>query len=67
MTYPSVNSTQIKLDVPRTFSDEAHFSVSSKVGQEELEKIERVCLAYSVRNSVVGYCQGFNLIVGRLI
>ena len=22
LTYPSVNSTQIKLDVPRTFSDE---------------------------------------------
>jgi hypothetical protein len=32
LTYPSVNSTQIRLDVPRTFSDEAHFSAGSKVG-----------------------------------
>ena len=29
--------------------------------------MRRVCLAYTIRNPEVGYCQGFNFIVGRLL
>lgn len=32
-----------------------------------LEAISRVCTAYSTRNLHIGYCQGFNFIVGRLL
>lgn len=32
-----------------------------------LPKIERICRAYAVRNTQINYCQGFNMIVGRLL
>lgn len=66
-TYPSQNRHQIRLDLPRTFADEVYFSQNSGIGREISNTIERICLAYSVRNSVIGYCQGFNFLVGRLL
>lgn len=35
--------------------------------KENLKKLENVLLAYSRRNDSVGYCQGFNFIVGRIL
>lgn len=29
--------------------------------------IFRVCKAYTIRNPEIGYCQGFNIIVGRFL
>ena len=31
------------------------------------EKLRRVCKAYTVRNPEIGYCQGFNFMVGRFL
>lgn len=67
LSYPSQNLHQIKLDLPRTFADEPYFDKNTAIGQEVIKSIERVCLAYSVRNGVIGYCQGFNFIAGRLL
>jgi hypothetical protein len=36
-------------------------------GKDVRDAIKRICTAYSVRNNVIGYCQGFNFIVGRLL
>lgn len=55
-SYPSNNPAQIVLDLPRTFADEVSFASSTNVGQKMTGAIERVCLAYSVRNGVIGYC-----------
>lgn len=59
---PSPYENQIDLDVTRTFPDDNFF-------QEEnnLKKLKNILLAYSRRNIIIGYCQGFNFIVGRLI
>lgn len=32
-----------------------------------IEKLRRVCKAYTVRNPEIGYCQGFNFMVGRFL
>ena len=56
LSYPTLNSSQINLDISRTFGDEVYFSQNSNVGKENIQHIKRVCLAYSVRNSVIGYC-----------
>lgn len=32
-----------------------------------MKSIENILKAYSVRNPTIGYCQGFNFIVGRLV
>ena len=32
-----------------------------------MRSIENICRAYSVRNPTIGYCQGFNFIIGRLV
>ena len=32
-----------------------------------LEKLKNILMCYSIRNTSVGYCQGMNFIVGRLL
>ena len=32
-----------------------------------LDAIQRVCTAYAYRNVHIGYCQGFNFVIGRLL
>lgn len=32
-----------------------------------MNAIDNILRAYSVRNPTIGYCQGFNFIVGRLL
>ena len=75
--FPTSNRHQIAVDMPRTFPDESFFknnkdetresTLEEKLGQEVLDVISRVCTAYSVRNAHLGYSQGFNFIVGRLL
>ena len=52
----------IEADLPRTFPDEPYFKKS-----ENISKLRNVLKAYSRRNGTVGYCQGFNFIVGKLL
>lgn len=78
LSFPTQNKHQIAVDMGRTFPDEAFFqtnkqsgeredSLQEQLGKEVLEAISRVCTAYSTRNVHIGYCQGFNFIVGRLL
>lgn len=32
-----------------------------------LEKLKNILICYSIRNTTIGYCQGMNFIVGRLL
>jgi hypothetical protein len=53
----------ISLDLRRTFPAEAFFK-----DETNLEKLNNILLAFSFRNSIsIGYCQGFNFIVGRIL
>ena len=53
----------IKLDINRTFPSMDFFKK-----EENLEKLSNILLAFSLRNSIsIGYCQGFNFIVGQIL
>ena len=53
---------QIELDLKRTFPNE---EVCMK--EEFLKKMQNILLCYSVRNNTVGYCQGMNFLVARIL
>jgi len=59
---PSPYKIQIGLDIRRTFPEDPFFKCEGN-----LEKLKRILLAYSRRNISIGYCQGFNFIVGKLL
>jgi hypothetical protein len=59
---PSPYINQIDMDLHRTFPDDPFFKV-----EDNLLKLRNILLAYSRRNTRIGYCQGFNFLVGRLI
>lgn len=53
----------ISLDLHRTFPSNEYFKK-----QENLEKLSNILSAFSFRNSIsIGYCQGFNFIVGQIL
>ena len=52
----------IKLDLNRTFPEEEYFRQPKTI-----QKLKNILTAYSRRNISLGYCQGFNFIVGRLM
>lgn len=61
--YPNPSFQQIELDLRRTYA-----------GHKDLKKMEhdiailrRVLSAFVLRNPTIGYCQGMNNIVARLI
>ena len=56
------SSIQIDLDLHRTFPNE------EQVMDENFQKkLRNVLVCYSTRNSSVGYCQGMNFVVSRLL
>eukprot|EP01017_Pseudomicrothorax_dubius_P030777 TRINITY_DN3864_c0_g1_i3.p1 TRINITY_DN3864_c0_g1~~TRINITY_DN3864_c0_g1_i3.p1 ORF type:complete len:647 (-),score=123.87 TRINITY_DN3864_c0_g1_i3:149-2089(-) len=59
---PDVFAHQIELDVIRTFPDMAYFAT-----EKARDSLRAVLNAYAKRNGYVGYCQGFNVIVGKMI
>ena len=61
-TVPNPNENQINLDIKRTFPQE-------KLCMEKkfLDRLKNILMCYSIRNTSVGYCQGMNFIVGRLL
>lgn len=50
-------------DLQRTFPTDPEFSGN----KTNIQKLRNVLTAYSRRNFTIGYCQGFNFIVGRLL
>lgn len=59
---PSIYEQSIDRDLSRTFPEEEYFK-----NKTNLQKIKNVLLAFSRRNSSIGYNQGFNFIVGRIL
>ena len=52
----------IQLDIPRTFPTEPFFQ-----DEENRKKLVNILTAFVRRNSTIGYTQGFNCIVGKLL
>lgn len=57
---PLTMENQINLDLNRTFPTDPFF----KNNDLNLQRLKKILLAYSKRNIAIGYCQGFNFIVG---
>ena len=55
------NESQILLDIHRTFPEDDNFK------EEKINSLKNILIAYSRRNCTLGYCQGFNYIVGKLL
>ena len=53
---------QIELDLERTFPLDPFFQ-----DKNNISKLKNVLLALSRRESTIGYCQGFNFIVGKIL
>ena len=58
---PSLYEKQIDKDIRRTNAE------TFKKYPEFKEKMKNVLMCYSIRNSSIGYCQGFNFLVLRLL
>ena len=58
---PSLYEKQIDKDIKRTSND------NLKNNDELKKKMKNVLMCYSIRNSSIGYCQGFNFLVLRLL
>jgi hypothetical protein len=50
------------MDLKRTFPEIEFFQK-----EEIIQKLKNVLICYSIRNSSIGYCQGFNFIAARLL
>ena len=59
---PSPYDYQIDLDLNRTFPEDNFFK-----DEKIINKLKNILLAYSRRNISVGYSQGFNFIVGKIL
>ena len=53
---------QINLDLGRTFPQDPFFQ-----DQKNITKLKNILLAFSRREATIGYCQGFNFIVGKIL
>jgi hypothetical protein len=60
--FPSKFLNVIEADIERTFPDEKFF-----LDKTNKNKLKNILIAYSRRNSKIGYVQGFNFIVGKLL
>lgn len=58
---PSPYENQIEMDLNRTFPTDPFFKEVNTINA-----LRNILLAYSRRNISIGYCQGFNFIVGRI-
>jgi len=58
----SLYENQINLDLDRTFPQDPFFQ-----DKNNLNKLKNVLLAFTRRESTIGYCQGFNFIVGKIL
>lgn len=49
-------------DLKRTFPTDSFFKE-----QKNIIKLKNILIAFSRRNSSIGYCQGFNFIAGKIL
>ena len=56
------NKHQIEIDLNRTFPEDKFFHE-----EETINKLRNILMTYSKRNVSIGYVQGFNFIVGRIL
>lgn len=61
-SFPSVFEYQINLDLDRTFPNDPFYQEP-----KNCEKLRNILIAFTRRNSTIGYCQGFNFIVGKIL
>ena len=59
---PDLYENQINLDLNRTFPEDIYFQ-----DEKNLQSLKNILLAYSRRNISIGYMQGFNFIVGKIL
>ena len=59
---PNFFDSSIILDLERTFPEEKFFQI-----KDNLNIIHNILLVFSRRNVSIGYCQGFNFLVLRLL
>ena len=59
---PSKCESVINADLERTCPNEEYFKLP-----ENKKKLKNILMAYTRRNSKIGYCQGFNFIVAKLL
>ena len=59
---PCLFEKNIENDLNRTFPEEEFFQ-----DPDNINKIKNILVAFSRRNSSIGYTQGFNFIVGRIL
>ena len=57
-----VYEESINLDLHRTFPEHEYFN-----NPENIQKLKNILMAFSLRNNTIGYCQGFNFIVAKLL
>ena len=58
---PSLYEKQLDKDIRRTINEKLKSNEDLKI------KMKNVLMCYSIRNSSIGYCQGFNFLVLRLL
>ena len=59
---PSIYEKNIENDLNRTFPEEVFFK-----NKDNINKIRNILKAFARRNSSIGYTQGFNFIIGRIL
>ena len=59
---PCKSESVINADLERTFPETEYFK-----DQDNKKKLKNILIAYARRNHKIGYCQGFNFIVGKLL
>lgn len=62
--YPDHYFKMIELDVHRTW---LNLNISESENNILITKLRNILNAYAVRNPYIGYCQGFNFIVGEFL
>lgn len=55
--------SKIELDVTRSFQHK----VNEVTNEEHLTKLRNILQSFTIRNPTLGYCQGFNIILARLL
>ena len=59
---PPIFENQINLDLGRTYPRDPFFK-----DKNNISKLKNVLIAFSRREATIGYCQGFNFIVGKIL
>ena len=59
---PSPFEAQINLKLGRKYPNDPFFKE-----KENIQKLKNILIAISRRETTIGYCQGFNFIVGKIL